>query len=332
MRVGIANQETWRFVEGVVEALQESHAVTRFQRRTTSLPVFNARVNRALFRRDLGRFLAANDVVFFEWASELLAAASRQPKRCGIVTRLHRYELYRWAPRITWDPVDRIIVVSEAKKAELVARHPEQAAKIEVVHEAVDPQRFPLCRREVAGDIGILCHLIPRKRVYELILVFHELSRTRSDLHLHIGGGEHGWHRDYCAALHGLVDRLELFDRVTFHGPVADAAAWYRNIDLFVSNSYSEGLQVSALEAIASGCYCLAHRWPGAEEMLAEQHLYLTDRELEAKIVGYFDLDESKRVQLRAAQRDRVLERFTIDRTASRIREIIEEVGSGRTG
>jgi glycosyltransferase involved in cell wall biosynthesis len=316
----------------VVEELERHHQVQRFQRRTTSLPILNTRINRLRFARDLDGFLARSDVALFEWASELLAAASRRPKRCGIVTRLHRYELYRWSSEIAWDAVDKIIVVSEAKKHEFARRFPAQVSKLEVVYEAVDPERFPLRAKTVAGDIGILCHLTPRKRVYELILVFYELSRKRPDLHLHIGGGEHGWHRDYFAALHDLVDKLRLSDRVTFYGPVDDAAAWYRNVDLFVSNAYSEGLQVSALEAMASGCFCLSHRWPGAEEMLADEHLYLTDRELEEKIADYFDLDQPRREQQCAAQRDRVLEQFNLSLTARRIREILEEVGLGGHG
>lgn len=332
MRIGIANEETWRFLEGVVEELERHHEVHRFQRRATSLPIFNTRVNRFLFERDLDGFLAGSDVAFFEWASGLLAAASHRSKRCGIVTRLHRYELYRWPSEIAWDAVDKIVVVSEAKKDEFARRFPAQVSKLEVVYEAVDPERFPLRAKTVAGDIGILGHLTPRKRVYELVLVFYELSRKRSDLHLHIGGGEHGWHRDYFAALHDLVDRLRLSDRVTFYGPVDDAAGWYRNVDLFVSNAYSEGLQVSALEAMASGCFCLSHRWPGAEEMLADDHLYLTDRELEEKIANYFDCDESRRAQQRAAQRDRVLTQFNLNLTARRIREILEQVGRGAKG
>src|SRR5690606_18831809 len=100
MRLGIAIEETWDFLHEIHADLAAHHDVTLFRRRQVGLPVFNARLNRALFRRDLGAFLRANDVVFFEWASELLAAASHLPKKAGIVTRLHRYEMYRWADRV----------------------------------------------------------------------------------------------------------------------------------------------------------------------------------------------------------------------------------------
>jgi glycosyltransferase involved in cell wall biosynthesis len=165
MRVGIVNEETWSFLHEIHADLDERHRVSLFRRRKLRLPVFEMRANRHLFRRDLNAFLNANDVVFFEWASELLAEASHLPKRAPIVTRLHRYELYKWVDRINWPAVDRIILVSETKKAEFLARFPDQASKITVIPVGVDPQKFQLRSGTFQGNIGILCHLTPRKRV-----------------------------------------------------------------------------------------------------------------------------------------------------------------------
>ena len=76
-------------------------------------------------------------MVFFEWASGLLASASHMAKTCGIVTRLHRYEMYRWADRINWDAVDRLILVSQAKLREFSAAFPQHVHKAVVIPEAV---------------------------------------------------------------------------------------------------------------------------------------------------------------------------------------------------
>ena len=134
-------------------------------------------------------FLAGSDAVFFEWSSELLASASHLPKRCAIITRMHRFELYQWADRVSWDAVDRIILVSKAKRREFLARFPAQADKIVVITEAVDVEKFQFQPKPYYGNIGILCHLTPRKRVYETILAFSEVAAQDSQLHLHIAGG-----------------------------------------------------------------------------------------------------------------------------------------------
>src|SRR5688572_14549012 len=118
MRVGVAIEETWDFFHEVYADLSEHYQTRLYKRPTIQVPVLNGRLNGYWFRRDLQNFLRGSDVVFFEWASELLATASHLPKACGIVTRLHRYEMYQWADRINWDAVDRLIVVSQAKLRE----------------------------------------------------------------------------------------------------------------------------------------------------------------------------------------------------------------------
>lgn len=330
MRLGIATEETWNFLHEIYADLAAHHDVTLFQRRKTSLPAFNTRLNRMLFQRDLGAFLRRNDVVFFEWASELLAAASQMPKQAGIVTRLHRYEMYRWADRVNWDAVDKVILVTEAKRREFVRRFPAQATKVVVIPEAVSLQRFQPARKPFGGDIGILCHLRPRKRVYELILAFQRLNQLRPGFHLHIGGGEAPGFGEYYEAIHSLVRKLGLEDQVTFNGHVDKPEEWYTGIDIFISNGYSEGLQVSLLEAIASGCYSLSHFWDGADELMPPDTLYFGEAELVEQILCYADMPEAERERRRQVLQQLVASRNDVDKTKREIRELIEAVAAHR--
>jgi glycosyltransferase involved in cell wall biosynthesis len=126
-----------------------------------------------------------------------------------------------------------------------------------------------------------------------------------------------------------LVRRLGLEDRVSFDGNVEDTPEWYRKIDIFISNSYSEGLQVSPLEAIASGCYCLSHRWPGSEEMLPEANLYDSDRELIQRLLEFWNLPRPEKQARIEGLQSIVRDRFDVDRTRVQIGAVIEEVGAG---
>jgi glycosyltransferase involved in cell wall biosynthesis len=328
MNIGVATEETWSFLHEIYDDLKVRHRTSLFQRRVTSLPAFNVRANRWLLQRDLAQFMRSNDVVFFEWASELLAVASRLPKRCGIVARLHRYELYQWADKINWDAVDTLILVSQAKRREFLGRFPGQEAKIVVIPEAISLARFPYRPQPWRGQIGTLCHLKPRKRVYELVLAFHELAQARSDLHLHLGGGRAVNFDEYYLALLNLVDKLKLHDRVTLHGAVSQPESWYPQIDLFVANGYSEGLQVAPMEAMASGCYTLSHFWDGAEELLPRQQLYYSDRELRQRILEYADSSDQQRSQRQAALRQIVADNFDVAKTKIQIRQLIEAAGT----
>jgi glycosyltransferase involved in cell wall biosynthesis len=274
--------------------------------------------------------MQSSDVVFFEWASQLLAAATHLPKTCGIVTRLHRYEMYQWIDRIDWDVVDKVIFVSEAKRKEFLNHFPDQAPKTAVIYSAVDLDKFRPQPKTFRGDIGIICHLIPRKRVYDLILTFSELAQRRNDLHLHIAGGQDPSYLDYYHALRHVVRELALQDKVTFYGHVADTRNWYHRIDLLIASGYSEGLPAAPIEAMASGCYCLAHRWYGAEELLPEENLFYTDRQLQEKVLAYCSAPEGAKRRQREEMRAIACERFDISQTRSQIRQVIEEVGASR--
>ena len=168
--------------------------------------------------------------------------------------------------------------------------------------------------------------MTPRKRVYDLIIAFSELIKQNNDFHLHIAGGQHPAYGDYYAAIEHIVNKLNLRDRVTFYGNVTENWNWYHNIDIFISNGYSEGLQVAPMEAMASGCYCLAHRWDGAEELLPEENLYYTNNELLEKILDYCDRPAAEKQMEREHMRDIASNKFDINQTLFHIRGVLEDV------
>jgi glycosyltransferase involved in cell wall biosynthesis len=325
MKLGVVIEETWDFFREIYADFESRYDTNLFARRRLKSGPFHTRINNVLLRSDMQAFLAAHDAAFFEWASELLALASNLPKRCAIVTRLHRYELYQWADRVNWDAVERIILVSEAKRREFSAQFPKQAHKITVITEAVDLQKFQYKPKPFRGNLGILCHLTPRKRVYETILAFSELAARDPQLHLHIGGSASAAFRDYDEALQFLVKQLKLESRITFYGNVHDTWNWYPKVDVFISNSFSEGLQVAPMEAMAMGCYVLSHHWHGADELVPTENLFFTDRDMQEKLLRYFSLPEADKQQATEEMHRRACERFDIYTKIPKINQVLAE-------
>lgn len=330
MKLGVVvSTDPWRFFNDIFEEWKKRYHVSVFEYARYKAPFFNERINRYRFQHELQAFLETQDVVFFEWASDLLAAASRLPKTTRIVTRLHRYEMFNWVHQVDWEKVDKVVLVSQAMREKFIARFPSQAEKAVVIHESVDVRKFRPAYEPFRGELGTLCYLGPRKRVYELVLAFAELGSQARDLRLHIGGGGNK-HGDYTDALFSLVKKLNLGDRVVFDGDVSQPWTWYPKVDIFVSNSYSEGLQVAPMEAMASGRYTLSHWWDGAEELLPEQQLYLTNRELQEKILAYAGMDESLRRQKQEEMRLLAEEKFDTRLILSRLTALVEEVAQER--
>lgn len=326
MNIGVVIAgDTWHFFQDIYKDFKSRYSVSEFEYRRFGAPVFNKRINRYLFNRDLETFLRSQEVVFFEWASELLVAATQRPKLTRIVTRLHRYEMFKWVEQVNWANVDRVILVSHYMARKFAEKFPEHAHKTVVIPESIATDRFQLIQKPFNGDIGTLCYPSPRKRVYELILAYAELSEKRPGFKLHIGGAGNK-HPDYNDAIRDLVKKLGLEEQVIFYGEVHEAWNWYQNIDIFISNSYSEGLQVAPMEAMASGRYCLAHHWGGAEELLPAENLFLTNRELEEKIFTYSDLPEAEKQRLQEKMRAIACENFDNELIKNKVRKVVEEV------
>jgi glycosyltransferase involved in cell wall biosynthesis len=329
-KLGIfVGEDKWMFFGEIFEDLANRFNMDVYSARYVKTPLLYGRLNRWLFRRQLLSLLHNNDVCFFEWASDLLAPASHLSKRSKIVTRLHSFELYEWAPRINWDFVDKVILVSEAMRRKFGELYPAHLHKTEVIYNGVSLQDFaPSCTSRHSGlTIGLLCNIKPVKRVYEAVLMLHSLRGQGLDAQLHVAGVPEGDLR-YAAAVYRLVNKLHLDEAVCFHGHVADTAEWLRQIDIFVSNSYWEGHQVALVEAMATGCYCLSHFWDGAEESLPPEHLFATESELLQKISEYLDLSAAEQQERRALMRAIACEKFDLADTKARIHHVIEELAA----
>ena len=331
-KLGIfVGEEDWKFFNEIFVDLTDHFQCDVFQQKTYSTPLLYGRLNRWAYQSGIRRSLKSNDICFFEWASEHLMVASHMPKLCTIVTRLHSFELYDWAPKINWDNVDKVILVSKTMQELFNEAYPEHSQKTMVVHNGRSVEKFKGPQKKSFNfRIGMLCSIIPIKRIYEVVVMISDLRKRGLDVYLQVAGSPKDDHR-YVIAINRLVKKLELQDYVIFTGHVANSHIWLKDIDIFISNSYWEGQQVALIEAMASECYCLSHAWAGAEEMLPEENLYITESELQRKIISYSELSEEEKVRCCAYMRDIAVSKFDIEKTKVQIRQVISEMSEHTT-
>lgn len=329
MKLGIVNQESWMFFDTIRETVAAAHPFDVFEPAEWNVPVWQAKMRHRMLRRSLKRFLQAHDVVYFEWSSALLMEASHlwQVGDAAIVARLHRYELYQWAERVKWQNVRYVLPSAPAigrKLAERAQIDPQRIVWIPPVQ--ITPERLVQHEGPVRGNIGILGALRPRKRVYELILAFSSLcEQYPGPLRLHVAGAARDDFKAYVEALHALVERLQLTDRVLFDGFV-DRWQWLPEMDIVVSNSYSEGMQVAPLEAAASGCYCLTHWWDGAEDFFPPEQRFVTEEAFVEQALRYLCAGEEAQQQMRQP-----FQRFVAEQcgnSGDRVIEILERAAA----
>lgn len=329
LNIGLIIDGADHFVRPIEGELQRRYELARFAPRFVRLPLIGQRVNEHLLDRQLQSFMRRHDVTLFEWAASLLVRASHLPQQGRIVARLHSIELATSVEQVDWSQVDHLIVLNRAildKLHDLVA---QPLPPVTVVANGVDLVRFRPQPRLFQHRLGMVCSLLPIKRIYEVILSLYRVRREGHPFTLHVAGapGE-GDARRYAWALQRLVEKLHLQDAVTFYDHVQDVAGWLPTIDVFISNSYWEGQQVALMEAMASGCYCLSHCWDGVEEMLPAENVFITDDDLRAKLLAYAQLDEAAKPQEQARMRAIAEERFDERRMVNQIVDVIEAVGS----
>ncbi len=329
LKVGLVVDGADHFIKPIEAKLHRRHPVDRFIPQFMRLPLIGQRVNDKLLDRQLQDFIRRHDVTFFEWAASLLVRASHLPKQGQIVARLHSIELATSFEQVDWSKVDHLIVLNQTIKARLRDLAEQPLPAVTIVANGVDMERYRPQPRPFQYRLGMVCSLLPIKRIYEIILCLYQLRQDDHPFTLHIAGapGE-GEARRYVWALQSLVKKLSLQEFVTFYDYVDTVAGWLQTIDVFISNSYWEGQQVALMEAMASGCYCLGHCWDGIEEMLPAENIFTTDSELRRKLLAYAEMSDAEKQQEQARMRAIAEERFDERQMISEIIDVIETLGA----
>jgi teichuronic acid biosynthesis glycosyltransferase TuaC len=126
-------------------------------------------------------------------------------------------------------------------------------------------QRAP--RREGPPTLVTVAHLVARKRHADVLRALAVLGQRHPTLRYAIAG--EGPER---VALEGLAARLQISERVDFHGQLAPAQAveLARGCTLFAMPSTEEAFGVAYVEAMAGGVPAIGCRGePGPEEIAA---------------------------------------------------------------
>ncbi|HUP24834.1 MAG TPA: glycosyltransferase [Thermoanaerobaculia bacterium] len=175
----------------------------------------------------------------------------------------------RWTRRLC----DRVVAVSEASRQALIEREHCDPARIVVIENGVDCQRFrprnaerarrALGLSEAALVIGAIGRLSPKKGFHDLVAAVERLSAADLPVELVLVG--EGPER---ARLEAEARAARLDGRIRFLGHRSDVEDLYAAFDVFVLPSYEEGSPNALLEAMASGCPVIATAVGGTPEIL----------------------------------------------------------------
>jgi len=231
---------------------------------------------------------------------------------------------------------DAIVVNSKSDKDFVSSIAPKASEKIYVLPNAIDPEFLTKLVKEknnhgnnLDAEVKILYvgRLIRRKGVEWLIkamsIVTKEYSGKRIKCIL-VGDGED---RKYFEE---LAREYNLSDSVIFMGRVGDGELFwlYKNSDIFVLPSLSEGLPTTILEAMYLGLPVVATDIPGVRDHFKEIAILVPPKDERALANAILAIIENENVakQLSNAGRKLVEERYTWDKVAKEYEKLYNNV------
>lgn len=274
-----ATQDNFHFMHPVMRLMREQgHYVTTLS-------------SDELTQQTLLDALKHCDVAWFEWGDSAITYASKMPKYCKIVCRMHRYELFNHSYlQVDWKKIDEVIFVSEAMKfrfVETLGNKLPPDLKISVVANLTDhkpilaatPNRNPY-------HIACVARFAPQKNLVMLLPIMQQLIKKEPRFKIFIAGRV----EDKCLydSFKELISLYELTGNVVICGTIAsnEMSQWYADKSFLLSVSYSEAHPMGIFEGMLAGLKPIVFHAPGGiDEYLPKEYLFINPEDAVNRIL-----------------------------------------------
>jgi len=225
-------------------------------------------------------YLKHCDVAWFEWGDGLLIPASKLPKYCRIVCRIHSYELFHTHfLQANWQNIDEVVLISEAMKArfiELMGDKLPAGLQITVLGNLTGHQpagRFTAQRNPF--HLACVARFSPQKNLHLLLPLMQALVKVDRRYTVFIAGRveDERMYYSFCQ----LVTLYGLQENIIYCGalPAREMAVWYQDKSCLLSVSYHETQGMGIFEAMLAGLKPVAFMASGGlQEYLPARYLF----------------------------------------------------------
>jgi L-malate glycosyltransferase len=263
----------------------------------------------------------------------LAALAVRLAPRARLVLTRHALFPLRRINRPLLRSAARVIAVSQAVAESLRRNGVIESAKIRVVHNGIDSDRF---NRSVAPSgelpivVGTVGHLAPIKGLDVFVRAAALISAHRQDARFVIIGEDKSPQLDHRRSLESLIADLGLSEIVTMPGWRDDMPAALSSLTLFVSAARSEPFGLAIVEAMAAGLPVVAAASEGAVEIIQDgfsgKLVRIDDPEALAQAINDLLADPLERSRLGRNAQLTARDRYSLARMANDTVQIYREV------
>jgi hypothetical protein len=237
---------------------------------------FNVRIFQGRSEQDLYELMKWSDISWFEWCTDLAVVASKLPKVCENIIRLHRYEAYgQWPKQINWDNIDVLITVGNSfVRDALLKQTPfiENNTQVVTVPNGLDLNRFKFVDRGRGKNLACVGHINLRKNPMFILQCMQKLHYIDPQYKLFIAGDFQDPTLEQYVRY--MINALGLADVVLLVGWQQDINSWLSDKHYIISSSIAESQGMSLVEGMACGLKPVIHNFPGADQIFPSEFLF----------------------------------------------------------
>ena len=217
-----------------------------------------------------------SDISWFEWCTNIAVQASRLPKVCRNIIRLHRFEAYgNWPGHIQWENIDSLITIGNSFVEEALLKQVpniRNRTQLITIPNGVNLDKFKFIDRPRGKNIASVGYLNMRKNPMFLLQCMQKLHYIDPEYKLFFAGNfQDSMLEQY---IKHIVHSLNLTDVVFFDGWQEDINTWLKDKHYIVSCSIGEGKPVGLLEGMACGLKPVIHNFPGSDQIFPSEFLF----------------------------------------------------------
>ncbi len=303
-----ATQQT--FITDIIQRLSKDNTTRLFQGTSA---------------QEMRELLEWAEVAWFEWCDVLLIEATKLPKRCPIICRLHSYEAFTDMPsKVDWSKVDALVFVNRSVE-EIFRRQVRAEVPVTIIHNGVDTAKFSIPSEKKYGKkIASVGYINYKKNPALLLYCFKKIHSYDNEYTFHIAGQ----HQDPRIQIYFEHFLKENPLPITFYGWVDDMPSWYADKDYVMSTSLFESFHYSIAEGMASGVLPLIHDWYGAANIYPKEYLF-SDPDDCLRLLQRLEREDKH--ELARRNRQYIVERYNQEEKQEQIERLLSAVLEGKS-
>lgn len=217
-----------------------------------------------------------SDISWFEWCTNIAVEASKLPKVCKNIVRLHRFEAYGdWPSQVQWENIDTLITVGNSfVKESILKQVPDinKRTRLVTIPNGINLDKFKFVEKQRGKNIACVGYLNMRKNPMFLLQCMQKLHYIAPEYKLYFAGVfQNPMLEQY---IKHMVQQLKLTDVVFFDGWQQDINSWLEDKHYIVSSSIGESQGMGLLEGMALALKPVIHNFPGANQIFPEEFLF----------------------------------------------------------